>query len=303
MTARVVEATAPCRVDLGGGAPGVTVVLAIDRRVFCRVETGIEGVELESKDALRKETAPDVARIAASGSLGLAAHVLRALGLERGVRVSTHSGLPEGTGLGDPTALAVALTGAVAAALGRELSPDAIVRLAQGAAQGAGAEDGAGAHAAVRGGVIAVDHGPREARGEPLGVDPARIEECLMLVDATAAPSVAVPPSPDPARLVPAALAEGRFEDVVDLWAEEWASRERLVPGWPPPEAGRLAAVVRAAGGASRLCGAGRGRVLAVWAPPGARGPGRREAVQGALRAAGARPFAARVDLRGLEVE
>jgi hypothetical protein len=47
--------TAACRVDLAGGAPGaVGVTVAIDRRPWCRVETGVTGVRIESKDALRK---------------------------------------------------------------------------------------------------------------------------------------------------------------------------------------------------------------------------------------------------------
>ena len=64
----------------------------------------------------------------------------------------------------------------------------------------------------------------------------------------------------------------------------------------------RVAEVARAAGAAAKVCGAGVRGVVAVWAPPGARGPGRREAVTEALGAAGFRVFPARVDLRGLEV-
>ena len=69
------------------------------------------------------------------------------------------------------------------------------------------------------------------------------------------------------------------------------------------PQAEHIAGVVRAAGGAARVCGGGDGGILAVWAPPGARGPGRREAVPAAARQAGLRLFPARVDLRGLDVE
>jgi galactokinase/mevalonate kinase-like predicted kinase len=281
MKPRVVEASVPCRVDLGGGgASGPRVAVAIDRRVSCRIEPGVEGAE----------------------SPGLAGHVRRAVGLEGSARVTTETRALEGSGLGDEVALAVALTGAVAAALGRELSPEAIVRLAGEAARGAGvAVDPAGAGAAVRGGVVSAEDRAEGVRVEALPVDPARIEECLTLVDT--GPGVAVPLPAGASRDVRAALVDGRFEDVIDLWAEEWATGERLGPGWPSPEAGRLASLVRAAGGGARLCGAGHGRVLAIWAPPGARGPGRREAVQAALRSAGVRLFAARVDLRGLEVE
>jgi D-glycero-alpha-D-manno-heptose-7-phosphate kinase len=69
------------------------------------------------------------------------------------------------------------------------------------------------------------------------------------------------------------------------------------------PDIDRIAEAALAGGGAAKVCGAGGGGVVAVWAPPGARGPGRREAVEKSLQAAGFRVFPARVDLRGLEVE
>ena len=68
-------------------------------------------------------------------------------------------------------------------------------------------------------------------------------------------------------------LTAGCFEDLVDLWAEEWEARRGGVAGWPNPEAERIAGIVRAAGGAARVCGAGRGGILALWATPGAHGP------------------------------
>jgi D-glycero-alpha-D-manno-heptose-7-phosphate kinase len=98
------------------------------------------------------------------------------------------------------------------------------------------------------------------------------------------------------------ALVEGRFEDIVDLFAAEWEARKLLAPGVTTPDIDRIADVARGAGGAAKVCGAGGGGVVAVWAPPGERGPGRREAVEAALTGAGFRVFPARVDLRGLEV-
>ena len=301
-----VEASAPCRVDLAGGAPGVaTVAVAIDRRPSCRVETGAALLELESKDALRKASAESLSELTPSPAHALAVHVLRAFAVERGVRVATHARLPEGTGLADGPALAVALAGAVAAALGRRLPPGEIERLAGEAALRAGvASAGTGAEAtAARGRAVVFEGGSAGARVTPLRVDPARIEECLMLLDTRSEAATAPPPGVETAPSVIAALQDGRLEALVDLWAEEWAARERRQLGWPAPEASRLAGLVQAAGGAVRLLGGGRGRILAVWAPPGARGPGRREAVREALRAAGVATFPVRVDLRGLEVE
>ena len=76
---KVVEATAPTRIDLAGGTldiwplylyhPGaVTVNCAIDRRAWCRVETGFEGVRIESKDTLRKAEGKDMTEVLGAGA-------------------------------------------------------------------------------------------------------------------------------------------------------------------------------------------------------------------------------------------
>jgi len=299
---RSAEATAPCRVDLAGGVPGVlTLTVAIDRRAWCRVEPLADGVVLESRDGLRKTAGRTMAELAEDGTLGGVARVLRALGLETGVRAVTQSRVPPGSGLGESSAVAAAVAGAAAQSLGMALDPEAIARLAGDAERPGPLREG---HTAVRGGALALQPDGASLRAEALTVDPARIEECLLLVQAERS---AEPPRADARVLqdvagrVLAALAEGRFQDLVPLWAEEWDARRGS--GWPSAEGARAAGVVREAGGAARPCGAGEGGLLAVWAPPGARAPGRREAVLQAAKAAGLRLFPARVDLRGLDVE
>jgi D-glycero-alpha-D-manno-heptose-7-phosphate kinase len=80
--------------------------------------------------------------------------------------------------------------------------------------------------------------------------------------------------------------------------AEEWEARKRLAPGVTTPEIDRIADIARDTGSAAKVCGAGGGGVVAIWAAPG-----RREATEAALKSAGFRPVAFRLDLRGLEVE
>jgi hypothetical protein len=282
----IAEATAPCQVELAGGAEGtVRLGVAIDRRAWCRVETGVEGLVVESKDALRKAQVRTVSELGGAGPLGLVARVLQGLGVEAGVRVVTQSRVPGGAGLGEEAALAVAVTGAAARALDLALGAQEIVRVARVASGPDGGECGL----ASRGG------GPR-------ALDPGRVEESLLLVQCEAA----VPPLAEAEALAVApvagrvreALGAGRLEDLVGLWLEEWEARA----GRAPEATRRVAGIVRAAGGAVRSPVRG-GSVLAVWAPPGARGPGRREAVLAAAREAGLRLFPARVDLRGLDVE
>jgi D-glycero-alpha-D-manno-heptose-7-phosphate kinase len=213
----------------------------------------------------------------------------------------------------------------VTAAFDRPLGPDEIWPLTRDAEARAiavptGIQD---YHPAIRGGVLCLHLEPAVVRVERLAVDPAKVEESLLLVDAGAtrfsginnwdvfkgqidgdervrgslAAIAAV------ARQVREALLAGRFEDLIGLLAEEWDARKRLAPGWTTPEIDHIAEVVRGAGGAAKVCGAGGGGIVAVWAPPGGRGPGRREAVLEAAKRAGLKLFPARVDLRGLDVE
>ena len=305
------EATAACRVDLAGGARGaVSVAVAIDRRAWCRVETGVDGVRIESKDTLRQVAAADVSEAVQKGASAAVGRVLEAMGVRTGVRVVTQCRVPAGSGLGESPALAAAVASAVARAQRAGFDESRIARIASeaGAAGGGAAVDEAECHTAVSGGVLALHPEPAGLRVERLAVDPARIEESLLLVDAGgkasgASGDGATPAIQDIASRVRDALVEGRFEDVVELWAEEWEARRGATAAWPTAEAQRVAGIVRAAGGAARVCGGGRGGIMALWATPGARGPGGREAVLQAARAAGLRLFPARVDLRGLDVE
>jgi D-glycero-alpha-D-manno-heptose-7-phosphate kinase len=336
MSRQRVEATAPCRVDLvGGRAPGrwsvdplqpgaVAVSVAIDRRAWCRVERGVDGVHIESKDTLQKESGASVAELLDRDRSSLVAQVLSVLGVETGVRVETQLRVPVGSGLGGPSAIAVAVAGAAAATLGGASDPDRLWPLLREAETRSRLPPTPPMeyHPALRGGVLGVRLDSEEPGVEPLPVDPSRIEESLLLVDGgeDAASGTSDGGTPEGradgdervseslamlssvGQRVVAALVGGDFEGVVDLMGEEWDARERLAPGVTTPEIRRIAEVARGAGGAARVCGSGRGRVVAVWAPPGERGPGRREAVEAALGAAGIRVFPARVDLRGLEV-
>jgi D-glycero-alpha-D-manno-heptose-7-phosphate kinase len=332
VTPITVEATAPTRIDLAGGTldiwplylfhPGaVTVNVAIDRRAWCRVETGIDGIQLESKDTLAKASGRSVSEVlGGGGALSLPAYILRALGIDSGLKVVTQSRVPAGSGLGGSSALAVAVVAAAARAVGRDLDPDhmwPVVRDAE--AQNMGVPAGMQDHlAAIHGGVLGIHLDPGAVRAERLATDPARVEESLLLVDAgvtrfsginnwevfkgqidgdegvrrSLGEIVAA------ARALKDALAAHRYADVVPLMAAEWAARKRLAPGVTSPEIDRIAEAAQGAGGAAKVCGAGGGGMVAVWAPPG-----RREPVESAVKAAGFKPVPFRVDLRGLEIE
>ena len=299
----VVVASAPGRLPLSGASPGPRVSVALDRRAQCRVETSASGVVIEAKDALTKTQAGDVAELVAKAPGSIAARVLELADVRSGLRLVTEWKLPAGSGVDGDSAMAVAATAAVARILERKLEPQELLRLAREASWRAGRRDEDGHHGALWGGVVLTEGAGDSLAAKALGVDPGRIEEALLLVDAgEAGGEPARPPAVRSAGLmerVVAALVAGRSEELVALLGEEAGeAREEPVPG---PGAQRVLDVVRAAGGAARSLP--QGRLVAVWAPPGSRGPGRGEAVREALKAAGLKPVAIRVDLRGLEVD
>jgi D-glycero-alpha-D-manno-heptose-7-phosphate kinase len=177
--------------------------------------------------------------------------------------------------------------------------------------------------AAIHGGVLAIHLDPGYVRAEKLGADPARIEESLLLVDAggtrfsginnwevfkgqidgEARVRESLSTIASCARRVREALLEARWQDVAAEMDREWEARKKLAPGVTTPEIDRIAEAARAGGGAAKVCGAGGGGMVAVWAPPGERGAGRREAVESALGKGGFRVIPFRMDLRGLEVD
>jgi hypothetical protein len=302
--------------------------VALDRRPFARVETGHDRVRLESKDSLLKLDVAAVRDLPATGLAGLVRGVLGELGIGQGLVVSTQARVPFGAGLGSAGALAVAVAAAAARATGLSRSSE---ELAAFALHGESFEPclPAAGLAAVWGGTVAAPAAPTPGSGETLDVDPARIEECLLLVDvasgaggggaSTAGAAATVEPREGRESASAAAFASiaeqasgvvrrgreallggryGAFREMLLADLETW----RAALGGLPASFDRLSAVVRGAGGVARPYAGPQGLAL-VWAAPGERGPGARERVTRALRAAGYRTFPCRVDLRGLEVE
>jgi hypothetical protein len=92
------------------------------------------------------------------------------------------------------------------------------------------------------------------------------------------------------------ALRSHRYDSVVELMREESRIIETVGDPARAEPVRDVAGAVEPLGGAARRCG--RGRAVAVWAPPG-----RTAAVAAAVAGRGFRRIPFRVDLRGLEVE
>lgn len=328
---KAARATAPTRIDLAGGTldiwplylfhPGaLTVNVAIERRAETRIEPCAGGLRLESVDTGACHEAEAASALSGRPGAPLAAYVLHALGVERGCRVVTQSRVPAGSGLGGSSALAVTIAAAACSAMGRSFTEDELWPIVRDAeAQCIGVPTGIQDYlAAIHGGVLAIHLEAGRIRVEPLGIDPDGVEACLVLVDAgtgrfsginnwdvfkgridgdagvrealTAIAAVAV--------RVRRALVEGRLDDVTPLLAEEWEARKRLAPAVTSPEIDRIAEAALRVGAAAKVCGAGGGGMVAVWAPPP-----RRERAIDALRAEGFPPVEFRLARRGLALE
>lgn len=65
---------------------------------------------------------------------------------------------------------------------------------------------------------------------------------------------------------------EGRWEDLPNIFAREYEARTRLSPGFSSPEIEQLQALVKSCGaGTVKICGAGGGGCVVVWASPSIR--------------------------------
>ena len=219
----------------------------------------------------------------------------------------------------------MAVAAAAAAATGRELDADRlwpIVRDAEARslAMPAGTQDHL---AAIYGGVLVVRLHPGAPVVDRLSADPGQVQECLLLInagqtrfsginnwdvfkgqiDGDAAIRSSLGKIGSIAADLGRALEARDAMAVTELINLEWDARKTLGAGVTSPEIDRIVSIAREAGGAAKVCGAGGGGVVLVWAVPGATGDGPRERVARALREGGLAPMDYRLDLRGLEVE
>ena len=314
------EATAPTRIDLAGGTldiwplylfhPGaVTVNAAIDRRAWCRVETGVDGrahrVQGHPAQGGRARRLRGAGRRASSRWWPTSCARWHR---DRGEGRRRSRACRPGSGLGGSSALAVA----VAAAAARGHRPGARPGRACGRWCATRRPRPSACPPACRttwprihGGVLGIHLEPGALRVEKLATDPARVEECLLLVDAGVdallrAQQLGGLQGPDRRQRE---RAQVRWREIVAAargvrdgarraaatttwprsWPRRWQARKRLAPGVTTPEIDRIAEA--AAVGGRRGQGVRRRRAEA-WSRSG-RVPGER--AEGRGRAAGGR--------------
>jgi len=332
----IVEATTPTRIDLSGGTfdlyplylfldGGVTNNAAIDLYSKVRIETRDDPeVHLRSLDTGVELTALSVEALPLDQELSLVARVVKFYAPRTGVNVITDNMPPHGSGLGASSSLLIALTGALDHINQTDLDPYLFVEYganleAQVIAIPTGKQDYL---AALFGGVNAFHFDVKGWRQEPLISEEDRISafEDRIILTFTGETHFSgtnnwnmikrfIDDEPGSRRNMRAiqrtaeemrqALLAFDLDRFAELLAREWESRKRLAQGVTTPAIDRMVEAARAAGAlASKICGAGGGGCMITFVEEGKRQP-----VQAALAAAGARVLPFHIARQGLTVK
>lgn len=329
------HAYAPTRIDLAGGTldiwplylfhPGaLTVNLAVTRYAHCLLESRRDPrIVLHSRDTSEREefASLDALLRRTRYRLPLLAHLVGHFRPRKGLTVSTWSQVPEGSGLGGSSALAVALAAALTRWQRARLRSHDWVTLARDIeARILSVPTGEQDHyPAVFGGASAIHLEPRRVWREGLKFNLRALEARLILVY-TGKPRQSGINNWEVfknhlegdrrlrenfSRLAEISVAMRKVllrEDwnaLARLLRREWQGRRRNAPAISTPLIDRLIRLARKQGAqAAKVCGAGGGGCVVFLAPPK-----RRAAVVEALAAAGAGVLPFRVARQGVRVK
>lgn len=326
-----VHASAPTRIDLAGGTIDIwplylfhdaaqTLNAAISLRADVTIEARDDGrIAIDSRDTNSRLEAPNWRDLAHSRELRLLSRLLYFFRVD-GVTMTTQCESPAGAGIAGSSALNVAACAALARWRRIEYSAEELLQIAMNVeAQAIDVPTGVQDYRpAMYGGVAAIELGPEGVRRVPLDVDPRELEARIVLTY-TGAPRHSGTNNweitkrhldgdrriydcferiRDTAVQMREALVRQDWAEVGRQLRDEWDNRKRLAPGVTTPEIDALIDRASAAGAqAAKVCGAGGGGCLIVYADPS-----RREHVRDALAAAGGRILDYRIESEGLRL-
>lgn len=297
-----------------------TLNAAISLRARCELSPLDEGrIVIESADTGRLVEARHWSELRDSHELKLLGLLLHHFRVD-GLRMATASDSPVGAGIAGSSALNIAACGALAAWTRTDLEGEALLHLAMNVEAQAidvptGAQD---FRPAFYGGVSAVELGVAGVRRVPLAVDPRELERRIILaytgasrnsginnwevikrhIDGDRAVFDRFDRIRDVATAMREALCRGDWAEVGRQLGAEWENRKGLAPGVSTPGIESMIAAARRAGASgAKVCGAGGGGCMIVFADPGSV-----PAVKVALRSAGARVLDYRIETDGLKV-
>jgi D-glycero-alpha-D-manno-heptose-7-phosphate kinase len=316
------------RIDLAGGTFDIwplylfhdgaqTINAAISLRAHCRLTSRRDHhVRIVSQDTGEQVEVADPAELDTS-QIPLLTRLVRHFGA-RGLDISTRSDSPVGAGIAGSSAMAVAVSAALASWTGRSMDPEDLLTVAMNIeTQVLGVPTGVQDYRpAMYGGVAAIELGVTGVRRSSLSVDRHELERRIVLaytgasrhsginnwnvmmrrIDGDPIVTTAFDGIRDAAIGVRQALERGNWRELATHLAAEWMYRKRLAPGVTTPEIDALFERAQEAGAlAGKVCGAGGGGCLFCLVEPD-----RRTAVASALSSLGATVLPVTIESKGL---
>jgi D-glycero-alpha-D-manno-heptose-7-phosphate kinase len=254
------------------------------------------------------------------GDLALLCRLTRFFAPPTGLRLTTESGVPAGSGLGGSSTLAIAACGALNEFTGAGCTREDLINIARDIEAQVleiptGEQD---YYAAIHGGLSAWHFRVREVSRETPAVPIADLESRLLLfysglprssginnwqvykqfIDGDRATRESLAEINRQSGLLLAALRAGDWTAAAAAIAAEWSARKRLAPAITTPEVEEILAFgARHGARAGKVCGAGGGGCLFLLADPDTR-----PAIEQAARESGLRVLDFHVAAEGLSV-
>jgi D-glycero-alpha-D-manno-heptose-7-phosphate kinase len=310
-----ITARVPVRADLAGGTldlwplylfnPGSrTVNVAISIFAECEIETiGDSSIEIEMADADVQARFASIVELQADARMVLFAKALEHFELS-GLKITTRTEAPRGSGLGGSSALAIALVRALSMLAGRPVEGDDLIHLVRDLETRllgipAGIQD---YYPPVYGGLAALHLDPGEVVRHPITLPLQELGRHLILhysgvshfsgtnnwqmykgfIDGDPRMREGLGEISRISAEMEKALIARDFAAAGAALAGEWSARKKLVDGISTPEVDAVIAAATTAGAwAGKVCGAGGGGCIIILTPEE-----RREAVLAALETA-----------------
>jgi D-glycero-alpha-D-manno-heptose-7-phosphate kinase len=327
-----VTARAPVRADLAGGTldlwplylfhPGArTVNVAISYHAESEVEQiGDDAIEIHLTDQQYEKRYESMAELAADPKAALIHRALEYFHLN-GIRITTRTDAPRGSGLGGSSALTVTLVRALSEIAGHRWEGDALIELVRDLetrllAVPAGIQD---YYPPVYGGLAALHLNPGKVVRHPIALPVDRLAEHMLLhytgvahfsgtnnwdiykrqIDGKKKVHKGLSKIAESAIEMERALEAGNMEAAGAALGHEWANRKALIDGISTPEIEQAIDAALAAGAwAGKVCGAGGGGCIIFLMPPN-----RRDAVRDALGSVPGRVIDAQPVSHGLTID
>src|SRR3954451_18114249 len=328
-----VIARAPVRADLAGGTldlwplylfhPGArTVNVAISYYAESEiVETGDNAIEIHLTDQQYQQRYDSLQQLAADPKAALIRRVLEHFHHVTGVRITTRTDAPRGSGLGGSSALTITLVRALTDIAGEPVQGDDLIALVRDLETRlirvpAGIQD---YYPPVYGGLMAIHLNPGAVIRHQIALPVDRLADHMLLhytgvahfsgtnnwdiykrqIDGKKKVHKGLDKIAESAIEMEKALESGDMEAAGVALGHEWENRKALIDGISTPEIeSAIAAALDAGAWAGKVCGAGGGGCIVFLMPPD-----RRDAVRAALTNVPGEVIDAQPVAHGLTVE